>query len=104
MAFKKAGLNKKETRGKKQWLLEKPVGKVQWSPLYLLQVLAVWPGSLQFPHRRILFAGGWLEEVDVELPEVGVVGGPWVVVMGGVSGMGHTRSRTSSGQYSRIVS
>ena len=63
----------------------------------------VWPGSLQLPHRRNFFAGGGPEEADAEMPEVGVVVGVWVVLSGG-RGLGHTRSRTSMGQYSRIMS
>ena len=64
----------------------------------------VWPGSLQLQHRRNFFTGGGPEEVDAEMPEVGVVVGVWVVVSGGRRDLGHTRSRTSWGQYSCIVS
>ena len=37
----------------------------------------MWSGSLQLPHRHNFFAGGGPEEVDAEMPEVGVVVGVW---------------------------
>ena len=87
VAFKKAGLKGKEMRRKKQWLLEKPVEVGH--PSTCCRSLKCGQAPYNF-HRRSFFAGGWPEEVDVEVPEVGGVGGPWVVVTGGVSGMGHT--------------
>ena len=79
---------------------------------YSSQVLALCPGRLHLLHTRTLFAAGGsriggvrlLGTGEVNTPVVGVavaVGG--LAVDCGVTGLGHTKSCTSSEQYSLML-